>query len=161
MRVCIEKILPLFGGEGAPGTIVSYMIAPILAVSQIAACTANVVICASVRYNRFGFIVSPVKEADDVGIVCGLTIVLVRIEVPDSCIYRITEITVGEVNLFGVAYAEGSADLLRKCRELAIVDSYAYALLVVAGYSFACGGVCGNGGVFAVVESELNIGTAG
>ena len=161
MRVCIEKILPLFGGEGAPGTIVSYMIAPILAVSQIAACTAYVIISGTVRDNGLGFIVSPGEEADDIGIVCGLTIVLVRIKVPYARTNRITEITVGEVNLFGVAYAEVSADLLRKCRELAIVDSYAYALLVVAGYGFAGGGIGGNGGVFAVVESELNIGTAG
>ena len=137
------------------------MITPILIVNQIAACPAYVRSSACVRDNGVGLIVSPVKEADDVGIVAACAIVLVRIEVPYARTYRITEITVGEVNLFGVAYAEGSADLLRKCRELAIVDSYAYALLVVAGYGFAGGGIGGNGGVFAVVESELNIGTAG
>ena len=67
----------------------------------------------------------------------------------------------GEVNLHGVAHTERAAEGRGKCSELAVVYSYAGAFRALAGYSLTCGGKCGNGGVLAVVESELNIGTAG
>ena len=47
------------------------------------------------------------------------------------------------------------------CSELAVVYSYAGALIAVAGYSLAGGGIGGNGLILAVVECELNVLTAG